>query len=493
MRARATRAALLAALLGTGSIAAAGCFPGAPPAHTLCSSVQPPGPNAKVALVAQGGTHPDVVRFDADTQEKVQAKVEQLNQTGHVLAVGPDQPLHAQVVNPGNNPDYAANQTDFQANGVDFPAAWNSTPSLDGSTVRVAVVDTGVQADHPDLAGNVTSGNDLVFGNGPSNFARIDGNGHGTHVAGTIAAVDNFIGVVGGAPRSTIVPVRVLDCNGSGFTSTVAQRIAWAADPNGGAAKVINLSLGGDQPDNVLAADIQNATANGVVVVAAAGNCGNGGTNCPLGANTPEYPGAYAGSPGFSGLIAVGALDSSTAITTSPDGVLTQTTTTIAAPVEAPFSSADIGFTITDTLNGIPPNTTITGVTSAATATISHAATSTVTNDMFSLAFAHKASFSNNNNYVTVSAPGVNIKSTVPFSGPRSSPSGYAFLSGTSMATPHVAAVAALIFNRCGLTEPAASVRAKIVNGAKPLPASSGFFNPAVGLVRADAVVSGSC
>jgi subtilisin family serine protease len=418
MQIRPIRAALLPALLVVGAVAAAACHPPPPPpppppVNTLCAAVATPGPGAQVALVAQGGTRPTVVKFQASTPTQVWTKVAQLNQTGTVLAVGPDQPVHAQTVTPGNNPNYSPNQPDFQASEVDFPAAWNATPSEDGTGVRVAVVDTGVQADHPDLAGNVVQGNDLVFGNAASNFARVDGNGHGTHVAGTIAAVDNTIGVIGGAPHSQIVPVRVLDCQGSGSTSTVASGVEWASDPAGGAAKVISMSLGGPGADPVLQQAIQDALTRQVLVVSAAGNS----------PGTPEYPGAYAGAnyPAFSGhgVIAVGALDGTN-----------------------------------------PANIT-------------------------------KAWFSNSDPYVTVAAPGVNIESTLPFGGTQnSSPSGYGFLSGTSMATPHVSAVAALIYERCPADTPT-QVETRILAGTQAN-GTFGFGSPTVGMLRADAVVSGA-
>ena len=424
------------------------------------------------------------MKFQASNEGQVWTKVAQLNQTGKVLAVGPDQPVHAQVVtNPGQNPFYTPNQPDFQPGEVDFPAAW---ASQDGAGVRVAVLDTGVQADHPDLSGNVTSGNDLVFGNASSNFARVDGNGHGTNVAGTIAAVDNVAGVIGGAPHSTIVPVRVLDCQGSGSTSTVAAGIDWAADPAGGNAKVISMSLGGSSPDSVLATAIQNALAKKVVVVAAAGNCGDGSCGGPP--NTSEYPGAYAGQPGFQGLLAVGALGGPF---TSTDGSVSSNvnSTTINA-ADANFVPGDVGFPITDSLGFIAPGTVITGVTSGTVATISHSAINSATNDIFT--YVQRASFSNSNSYVTVAAPGVAILSTVPFSGAQhSSSSGYLYLSGTSMATPHVSAVAALILERCA-SDTAAQVETRIQNGAQALTAASGFQS-GVGMLRADAVISGVC
>jgi subtilisin family serine protease len=498
MRSRGIRAALLPAVLAVGAIAAAACHPISPPpppppVNTLCAAVATPAAGAQVALVAQGGTRPTVVKFQASTQAQVWTKVAQLNQTGQVLAVGPDQPVHAQTVTPGNNPEYAnGNQKDFQASEVDFPAAWNAIPSEDGTGVRVAVIDTGVQADHPDLAGNVTSGNDLVFGNASSNFARVDGNGHGTHVAGTIAAVDNTIGVIGGAPHSTIVPVRVLDCQGTGSTSTVASGIEWASDPNGGNVKVISMSLGGPGANQVLQTAIQDALNHNVLVVSAAGNCGDVNpdpANCPAGQNTTEYPGAYADAsfPAFhnQGVIAVGALDGGA---TAADGHVTSTSMTVSA-VDANFTQADVGFPITDSLGDIPAGTTINQVTSNSTAVISHPATNTAGNDVFT--YLDRAAFSNANQYVTVAAPGVNIESTLPFSGaPHSSPSGYGFLSGTSMATPHVSAVAALIYQRCPNDTPT-QVEARILAG-QTLAAPSGFQSAAVKLLRADAVVSGT-
>ena len=414
---RARRGLVRSSIVAALGLVAAGCFAVAPPpvSRTLCSSAGRSS-DAQVALIDRGGSRSDVVTFHAATAADVSHEVDQLQTTGHVLAVGPDQPVHAQAVTPTQNPDYSANQTDLQAAQDDFPAAWAA--GLDGTGVRVAVVDTGVQANHPDLAGNVTAGADFVVGNPPSNYARIDGYGHGTHVAGTIAAVDNTIGVVGGAPHATIVPVRVLDCQGAGYTSTVASGIEWASDAvNGGGAKVINLSLGGCGDDPVLRQSVLDAISRGVVVVAAAGNGFNGAVGCAL-ADEPEYPGAYAGQPGFAGTIAVGALDGST---------------------------------------------------------------------------DRRASFSNNNPYVTVAAPGVSILSTVPFGGTAiSNASGYAFLSGTSMATPHVSAVAALVLQRCPADTPA-QVASRITSGAVALPAPTDFQSGAVGLLKADAVVAGAC
>jgi type VII secretion-associated serine protease mycosin len=171
---------------------------------------------------------------------------------------------------------------------ADFPAAW---PTTTGTGVTVAVVDSGVRATHVDLRGAVLAGTDFVSpgGNGES-----DPNGHGTHVAGIIAARSNGVGGVGGAPAVRILPVRVLDASGSGYMSDVASGVIWSADHG---ARVINLSLGGSSPSPSLEQALQYANGKGAVVVAAAGNGAESG-------NAPLYPAAYKEA------IAVAAVDS---------------------------------------------------------------------------------------------------------------------------------------------------------------------------------------
>ncbi|GAC1423016.1 MAG: hypothetical protein NVSMB57_15940 [Actinomycetota bacterium] len=152
-----------------------------------------------------------------------------------------------------------------------------------GSGVVVAVVDTGVDALHPDLKGHVLKGYDFVDNDGDAS----DGKGHGTHVAGTIAAVsDNGIGVAGVAPDARILPVRVLGSNGEGDPGDVARGIRWSASHG---AKVINLSPAQDDVDGTISAGdsllhdtrvdraINDVARLGVVVVVAAGNSDSGG------------------------------------------------------------------------------------------------------------------------------------------------------------------------------------------------------------------------
>jgi subtilisin family serine protease len=156
----------------------------------------------------------------------------------------------------------------------------------------VGVVDTGVDASHPDLAGVVLPGTDIVSGGD----GWTDPNGHGTHVAGIVAAVaDNGIGGAGLAQGAQILPVRVMAADGSGWDSDAAEGMVWAVDHG---ATVINLSIGGPDPSPVMDTAVKYALGKGVPVVVAAGNEGDAG-------NPVEWPAA---DPG---VIAVGAVDAS--------------------------------------------------------------------------------------------------------------------------------------------------------------------------------------
>nr|MBA2321036.1 peptidase S8 [Deltaproteobacteria bacterium] len=152
------------------------------------------------------------------------------------------------------------------------PAGWALTPR--GRGIVVAVIDTGV-AQVEDLAGTeVLEGASFV----PGVESARDDQGHGTHVAGTIAqTTNNGIGVAGVAPAATILPVKVLSASGSGQSAWIAAGIDWAVDEG---ADVINLSLGGGYSE-VIHTAIRKARAHGVLVVAAAGNSGREGVSWP--------------------------------------------------------------------------------------------------------------------------------------------------------------------------------------------------------------------
>lgn len=153
--------------------------------------------------------------------------------------------------------------------GIDkIDADVSSTVAGNGSgavtNVNVYVIDTGVDTTHPDL--NVVSF--VKFGGGPNR----DCNGHGTHVAGTIAAGDDSQGVVGVAPGAPIYAVKVLGCSGSGSWSSVISGINWVTQ-NHQANAVANMSLGGSANQAVDDA-VRNSAASGVFYALAAGNSG---------------------------------------------------------------------------------------------------------------------------------------------------------------------------------------------------------------------------
>lgn len=241
-----------------------------------------------------------------------------------------------------------------------------------GAGVDVAVIDTGILSSHPDLSGKVVGGTNCTRASG----GYTDQNGHGTHVSGTIAALNNTLGVVGVAPGVRLWSVRVLDRNGSGTWSSVICGLDFVtslAPANGGPIKVANMSLGGtgtsdnncgNTNNDALHQAICRARDAGVAIVVAAGNS---------------------------------SVDASTF-------------------VPAAYNDAVITVSALADSDGAPGGT--------------GAATYYGADDTF-------ASFSNYGKAVDIGAPGVNIYSTWLANG-------YATLSGTSMASPHVAGAAAL-------------------------------------------------
>ena len=242
-------------------------------------------------------------RHTAGSRADAKALARRLRGESGVVAADVDQTVHQ-----FGAPDPLRSQQ-WALNRIPYEATWTATPGSNGAGVTVAVVDSGVRATHQDLSdGRVLPGCDFIAANGGD--GSDDENGHGTFVAGVIAAEnDNGLGVTGAAPGVHVLPVRVLDSTGSGSYSAVAAGIKWATDHG---ANVINLSLGGTAPSSTLQQMLQYAVNHGVTVVMAAGNCAQGGSACDNIVNPPMYPASYTTS--VAGTIAVGATDENDAI-----------------------------------------------------------------------------------------------------------------------------------------------------------------------------------
>jgi subtilisin family serine protease len=292
-----------------------------------------------------GRAGPRVQRLSVPPGEE-RARAAVLRREPEVRAAAPNYVRRAQVL-----PDDPLYPSQWALPQIGMPSAWDVTLGVD--SISIAILDSGADLDHPDLAPKLLPGANTLGADPaapvrcpPTSDARDDFSaGHGTHVTGIAgAAPSNGLGVAGVAWRPKVIPVKVLDCLGEGTDAQVIAGIDWAI-ANG--ARVINLSVGGPGQSEVLDAAIERAHGAGIVVIAAAGNAGT---------DIPFYPAA---SP-FA--IAVGASD-----------------------------SAD-----------------------------------------------RPASFSNRGSHLAVIAPGVAILSTFPGSS-------YQYKSGTSMASPHVAGLAALL------------------------------------------------
>ena len=233
-------------------------------------------------------------------------------------------------------------KVDWGVSLVQAPALWQITK---GEGIKVAVLDTGVDYNHPDLSPNFKMGRNFATSNAND---YMDRQGHGTHCAGIIAGSDNDFGIVGVAPKADLYAAKVLADNGTGSIKPIINAIDWAISQQ---VDIISMSLGtASDPGRGLHDAIKRAHAAGIIMVAATGN---ESTHC-------GWPAAY------DEVIAVGAIDQA----------------------------------------------------------------------------MQKAKFSNFGDEVDVTAPGVNILSTYLNNS-------YAKLSGTSMATPMVAGVIALILSFC--------------------------------------------
>ena len=581
------------------ALALAACTPEPPPTNPPspppvtrpeCGSAEATSADGTAITVRTSAGQRRVV--EVDRGDDVDAAVDRQRSKGSkVLDVAPEVPVATAIADADvDDPYFAPGGGGGQfglwgAKRIDAPDAWGSAGNLrQGQGVTVAVVDTGVQGDHPGLAGRVLPGADFVVG-APYD-GRVDGNGHGTHVAGTIAETDDAAGGVGIAPQARILPVRVLGCSGGGTSSDVANGVYWAVDHG---ADVINLSLGTGSPSSTILASMDYALAHGVVVAAAGGN--GGSSSCPpaspvtttssssttsttnpsastttsppvsapaaaVTTTTTTEPAAGSAETTGSSAPAPSTTTSTTAPSTTAPATVPTTAPTVdaaeaAPPVDAavtieavvvpgcspgafssslypaayatgrpgliavaatglytdltpaaPLTSGTIDWKVSEG-SDVVPGTLIANVgaqqvkaqthgvlvqrkvADGATVSGSPALATVISAD-------HRAPYSNVSQYLTLAAPGGALPST-PYGIHSTLPgSAYGFKSGTSMAAPHVAGVAALVRARCpGLTP--AQVVAALTGTAEDL--GQAGWDPAygAGMVRAADAVAAAC
>ncbi|WMJ88159.1 S8 family peptidase [Anaerocolumna sp. MB42-C2] len=189
---------------------------------------------------------------------------------------------------------------------IQAPAIWDK--SRKGEGVVIAVIDTGCQIDHPDLRDRIIGGRNFTkdFNGDPNNFT--DNNGHGTHVAGTIAASENSNGVLGVAPMAKLLILKVLGKSGGGNYQNIIEAINYAIKwrgPKNEKVRIISMSLGGDADVPKLHDAVIKAVNNNILVVCASGN--NGDNNFKT--DELNYPAAY------NEAVSVGAVDFNKKIT----------------------------------------------------------------------------------------------------------------------------------------------------------------------------------
>lgn len=338
----------------------------------------------RITLVAVSGEYPapgvtiDTVKYlypdiQAAALDLSDEKITALRASGTVRYVEPDYVVTAL------GPTMPWNIRQINADKV-------QAAMTNGTGVRVAVIDTGIDYTHPDLIGVYAGGYNVLTGTDDP----MDDNGHGTHCSGILAATGSSRGIYGTAPGISLYGVKVLSAKGEGRISDVIQGIFWAKNNS---MQVASMSLGSSEDSQALHDAVDDAAANGVLIVAAAGNRG---VASGVG-DTMGYPGKY------DSVLAVAAVNK----------------------------------------------------------------------------YNHRASWSSTGSNLSVSAPGVNIRSTIPGAA-------YAIYSGTSMATPHVAGVAALVYSaHPDWTNQ--QVRQQIESTATPL-GNTWFYG--AGLVNATAAVN---
>lgn len=218
---------------------------------------------------AVAGVYPDG-RLDALRRR---SDVKYVEADGMMHAIGHDGSIQAAGGNrgpPGGGGGDASETLPWGIDRVDADVA--HTNGKTGSGTDIAIIDTGIDDDHPDLQANVGAGTAYVQCRGQNcNQPWSDDNDHGTHCAGIAAAVDNSQGVIGVAPDATLHAVKVLDRRGSGSFSDIAAGIKYTAQQGW---DVASMSLGASSGSQTVKDACRYAYENGVLLVAAAGNAG---------------------------------------------------------------------------------------------------------------------------------------------------------------------------------------------------------------------------
>ncbi len=337
---------------------------------------QKPGQAEELFVKAHGGKVKHNFRLLPAIAARVpKDKLAALKSNSSISAIEPDVPV------------YARDQELTDSWGVERIGAGSAhQAAITGGGARVCVIDSGIDCNHPDLQGRCDAAASWDFVNGDSD--PFDDYGHGTHVAGIIAANDNGFGVVGVAPGARIIALKILDSSGRGSFIDAASAIDRCVEYGG---RITNNSYGGPlNPGSFIQQVFDNAYAAGVVHIASAGN----------GGGSVDYPARY------DSVIAISATDS-----------------------------------------------------------------------------ANQAAGSSVGPEVELAAPGVNIKSTIPGGG-------YAWLTGSSFAAPHVAGAAALVLAN-GVTSPA-QIRQRLTSTALDLGPSGRDWQFGYGLVQAYRAATGT-
>ncbi|HTN48301.1 MAG TPA: S8 family serine peptidase [Burkholderiaceae bacterium] len=496
---------------------------------TSASTMKTVEDRARVKFAAARSGAMDVTVYHFSTRmpaAEARAAAARIALDSNVEYAVPDQVMHALQTTP-NDKDYAARQWNLQAadtvvGGSNLPLAWQRTTG--SNTVVVAVVDTGVRPGHPDLAGRLLPGYDLISSDAytalgyPANWNAADGNGrdadatdpgdyvddallamlpansgvtthpsswHGTHVAGIIgAASNNGVGVAGVDWAARILPVRVLGRDG-GTTSDIVDGIAWAAGlavpgvpANPNPARVINLSLGGPGECSAAFQDaVSRARAVGAIVVVASGNEGLQTASQPANCNGVIAVTAHARDGDNASYANVGA---QVAISAPGGGCGTFALTDLNGAQDI-WDNTCAGCHSLDSrrqqIDARPPmGLTFTKARAALEAALKGTSLSGQPTGMEGLASALPGTQRNDLagliSMSTCSGPADGVYSTLNLGDTEPGDEGYAAYAGTSMAAPHVSGVVALLLSLSPKLS-ADEVKSVLQTTARPHPAGS--------------------